>query len=599
MVNLPSRPNGRGFRGFSFDLGWFLGALDRATGGHHSESVSSIGADYGGGSLSEPTSRDPGQFSVELLFAELLSKYDDGKSSEERAAAGIRKFHEAETLCAQTNWRLTHDRSTFSTAWNVHSVIATASRKIGSVLGEFSWDEAGGGFGFGPGATYNLPRTKADKSYKYSGTPESTLGNAAASLAVLLSSPLWLQGLEYSEKSSQHPLDLIEWVPGNRIVTVPKNHKGDRTIAIEPRLNMYVQKGIGSMIRRRLKRVKVDLDDQSVNQGLASIASSFGLATIDLSMASDTVSHDVVRKLLPPDWYEALEQCRSPVGVLPSGEIVHYQKFSSMGNGYTFELESLIFWAICASVCEIHGVDGTLVWVYGDDLIIPNQIVEPLFDTLSFLGFVPNEKKSHWGTDDYRESCGKHYFQGRDVTPFYVKRKVTTLHDLFLLHNNLYRWCLRNGWNGEWDRDLMLGLLADLRAKAPSNWRKPRIPDLVGDGAFMGTFDQCTPTPYGKGWEAYRVRVLVNEPAVDDTDGLGRLCKTLAYLEGKGEELFIDSLRRGVAQEDFVPLPSCARWLRFPCAFGEYEGGVLLAPRNRIKKIAVKQYPAHWPSWPV
>jgi hypothetical protein len=69
-------------------------------------------------------------------------------------------------------------------------------------------------------------------------------------------------------------------------------------------------------------------------------------------MASDTLAFEVVSWLLPNDWWWALEQCRSPVGVLPSGETIRYQKFSSMGNGYTFELESLIFWAISQQVCR-------------------------------------------------------------------------------------------------------------------------------------------------------------------------------------------------------------------------------------------------------
>ena len=41
-----------------------------------------------------------------------------------------------------------------------------------------------------------------------------------------------------------------EVVAGNKIVTVPKNYKTERTIAIEPLLNSVLQKGIGAVIRK-------------------------------------------------------------------------------------------------------------------------------------------------------------------------------------------------------------------------------------------------------------------------------------------------------------------------------------------------------------
>jgi hypothetical protein len=142
-------------------------------------------------------------------------------------------------------------------------------------------------------------------------------------------------------------------------------------------MNIYVQKGIGGVIRNRLRSIGINLDDQTKNQRLAKIGSFSGrLATIDLSMASDCISRLIVEKLIRSDWLLALGQCRSPIGVLPSGRKIFYQKYSSMGNGYTFELETLIFLSLAYAWARLHGEDVDRISVYGDDIIVPSTMAE-------------------------------------------------------------------------------------------------------------------------------------------------------------------------------------------------------------------------------
>jgi len=482
------------------------------------------------------------QFAVGYLASEILSKYDDGKPSPTKEENTWERFFEAEEICRQTNEKLTRGKSSLYSLSErgVWSILESATRKIAHILGPFDWNKAAEGFRFGPGASTRLPRTRSATCYKYSGHPETTSGNANLAMACISAIPLWKESL-LSEKGT---LDLVE-VMGNRITTVPKNYKTNRSIAIEPDMNMYVQLGIGSFMRRRLRYFGCDLNDQTRNQRLAQIGSLAGtLATIDLSMASDTVARELVHLLLPADWVDALEQCRSPYGVLPSGDIVYYQKFSSMGNGYTFELESLIFYGLSLAVREAYGIKDTRVSVYGDDIIVPTAMAEPLINVLREVGFVPNQKKSFW-SGPFRESCGKHYFLGHDVTPFYVRRPVSSLAELFLLHNNLYRWLCRVKWakvgkmqyRGTWETvsrpitDLLYPLVDSLRELAPSNWRRPRIPDGFGDGAFIGTFDEALPTLARRGWEGYTVHTLDRVPLRSEFAGVGRLLSSLDSVE--------------------------------------------------------------------
>lgn len=448
------------------------------------------------------------------LLSEFLSKFDDGKRSPKKVATTWEKFHNAEHSCRETNRVL----SAKGLSGPYESTIRSAQRIAARILGAFSWDAAAEGFDFGPGSTTRLRRKESDAAFKFSGTPETTIGNAILADAAICSIPVWQRTLDICQEG----VGYCKIVPGNRIVTVPKNYKTDRTIAIEPCMNMYVQKGIGALMRRRLKAFGCDLDDQSRNQRLAKVGAITGrLATIDLSMASDTVSRVLVEKFIRPDWLEALEQCRSPFGVLPSGEKIFYQKFSSMGNGYTFELESLIFYSLALAHTHACGEEVSRVSVYGDDIVVPSTVAVSFCELLSCLGFTPNEKKSFW-SGPFRESCGKHYFLEHEITPFYVRRPVSKLTDLFLLHNNLQRWAWRVGETPE-----LTKLLKSLRYLAPAKWREPRLPDGFGDGAFIGNNVGPTLKPHPDGWEYFVATVLLQTTEVEHTDCSGMLIKAL------------------------------------------------------------------------
>lgn len=271
------------------------------------------------------------------------------------------------------------------------------------------------------------------------------------------------------------------FVQGNVLFTVPKSTVIDRCACKEPDLNMYCQKAVGDYFRRSLLAKGINLNDQTINQHHAFVGSTNNsLATIDLSSASDSVTTQLVIALLPFEWSSLLLDIRSPFTYV-NGEWHENQMVSSMGNACTFELESLIFWALTKAACYFTGTRGT-VSVYGDDIICPTGAVDAVVNTLSFCGFSVNTDKSFWD-GPFRESCGKHYYSGVDVTPFYVRTVPTDVTDLIHLANSFRSWL---------DRASIGGIL------------DPSFFELWNELASL------VPTPLHGGWDYARRDVLVS-----------------------------------------------------------------------------------------
>jgi hypothetical protein len=342
----------------------------------------------------------------------LLSKAKWLPTSFDKRLVAKKKFEEAEYQCAQTNiiWA-SYRRGDFKFLPELERVFHSARAKIGKVLGDalYAWTEY---CDFGPGADGSTVRGLTAAYNKLSNPGCVTLG-AYPYLNVF--SELTSLGKLFVGNPETRMLD-ITFSRGNSVTFVPKSAKTDRPIAVEPRWNIFFQKGMGRYIRNRLKHFGVNLDHQGLNQALAIYGSHSGkYATIDLASASDTVSKEVVLALLPDPWLDILAAMRSPAYHL-DGEWKSYSKWSSMGNGYTFELESLLFWALCSSVHED-------VSVYGDDLIVPTQTFDAIVRVLEVCGFSVNPDKS-FVSGPFRESCGQDAFLGTPVTPIYWKEAL-------------------------------------------------------------------------------------------------------------------------------------------------------------------------------
>ncbi len=387
-------------------------------------------------------------FQIQALF----KKREDLNVGVDKEAAAIDSFLTAERLCAETNRKL-RDRD--DPDYQRRAVlIFEMQRKISRILGDLPVPSALA-CAFGGGSNVGCSKITSVSSKLHTDVT-STVSAARELLGFAREdSPFtpWLKDKQ------------LKLVDGSNFRTVPKTWKTDRGICVEPILNAFLQRGYGVHIRDRLRTsVGVNIRDQSLNQRLAMRGSRDGsLATIDLSMASDTVSYLLVLDLLPQSWFEALDAVRSPITVMPDGTHVILEKFSAMGNGFTFELETLIFWSLCSVVCP----PGSIISAYGDDLIVPTSHYDHVIDALRLLGFVPNPDKS-FGSGPFRESCGADYWDGENVRPHFLRQSIS-VSEIFKLHN----WCVREG--------RLDSLIPKLLTRLPKGWVRYG-PAGTGDG---------------------------------------------------------------------------------------------------------------------
>jgi len=258
-----------------------------------------------------------------------------------------------------------------------------------------------------------------------------------------------------------------------RVITVPKTMKTPRIIAIEPTAMQYMQQGLMRAFEKSVRTAKygglINYKSQLPNQEMARKGSITGaLATLDLSDASDRVSNQLVRAMLRdfPVLLEAIDATRSRMADVPGFGVIRLAKFASMGSALCFPIESLVFSIVSIMAYHDFWYDRTMpskpptfdVWMnthvkgkvrtYGDDIIVPTECALSVIERLEAYGFKVNRTKSFW-TGKFRESCGKEYFDGFDVTyakcrmelPSYQMRKperAAAIVSASALRNNLY-----------------------------------------------------------------------------------------------------------------------------------------------------------------
>lgn len=393
------------------------------------------------------------QFAMQHIRHSILKKFQDGATGEADAAA-LKLFVEINEQCGRFNLDTTTDCFTHEA-----EVIGEARDRLYDVFHfvskhghpcKLTWAEIYSKLALGNGANIGSPGTDFLSKVGLSDLSTTNPGLFYFYEEAIRDYPLWAD-----VESFRHHFKGRRIVEGSRLAFVPKTRLISRTICTEPVLNMLFQKGIGLTLERLLREsFNIDLRYQpDKNRRLAQLGSMNGrFSTIDLSSASDSMSLRLCESMLPSNVLAILMAARSPLTVLPDGSKVELQMVSSMGNAYTFPLQTMFFTAIVLAAYKVLGVkpqypspgkmgdDSTLgnFAVFGDDIICVTEAYGLVTRALSICGFKVNQDKSFF-TGDFRESCGRDYKSGHNVRGVYI-RSLKAMHDQYSAINRLNRW---------------------------------------------------------------------------------------------------------------------------------------------------------------
>nr|WKV33814.1 MAG: RNA-dependent RNA polymerase [Riboviria sp.] len=254
-------------------------------------------------------------------------------------------------------------------------------------------------YDFGPTRQSDVRRRERDLWFTY-GTPSSVF-NAKVDLIVTI-------------------------VEGARFSTVSKNNEMDRVIECEAMLNMICQRVIAFGIQRvlRLGYGIIVTIGQDIHKALI----QGPVDTTDLRNASNSI------------W---LQVCDFFLGGTELGRLVHKTRspqvdvddvtyllnmVAPMGNGFTFELMTLLLLAICREVDE----NAT---VYGDD-IITHKGTDLVHASLLAIGVNLNTEKT-FVDSPFRESCGGFYHDDIGYIESFEFEWAEDLYDAIVLVNKM------------------------------------------------------------------------------------------------------------------------------------------------------------------
>jgi len=399
---------------------------------------------------------NPTLFRYDWQAFKFLSKFcPGGKPSEQDTDVAYRKFRSAEGRCARVNRFLNRGNLPSGVAELLHNAKNIFSSVIGTTDEFLSWiainvrndgltlsfDRFSDRYGrvstssdslcpqFGPGISVG---SSANDKLKTVGE-KIVLGTCTAGAR------RWVEAMR-EVWPGLFPVPRI--VRGSVLTFVPKRVGEARTIKYAPSMNMALQKLVGQYLRYRLKAcLGIDLSNQERNRSLAQLGSLCNsYVTQDLSSASDLNCVSLIRELAPWPWFSFLDDIREKEYFDPIRKNwLTAHKFSAMGNGFTFELESLVFAAIVKSaICRVEPIGWKEISVYGDDLIYPKRFYHDVSQALIVLGHLPNAEKS-FSDGPFRESCGGDYFNGWNVTPFKIKDlSLNEPKTVVNLYNGLY-----------------------------------------------------------------------------------------------------------------------------------------------------------------
>lgn len=200
---------------------------------------------------------------------------------------------------------------------------------------------------------------------------------------------------------------------------VPKTWKIHRGITPLSLLDLYYTYGVGLQVTERLKEHGLDI--RFLQDRHRYMVKRFSLtrthATADLSAASDSITSDLLNRVLPRPWYVAIKKATTHQ-IMVGDKLCYTESILPMGNGLTFPIETLFFYSLIRAIGNLTGVGGTYS-VFGDDLIYPSKIHGVVARIFPQIGLILNKDKT-FVRYPFRESCGEDFYRGFPVRTFYL-----------------------------------------------------------------------------------------------------------------------------------------------------------------------------------
>jgi hypothetical protein len=240
------------------------------------------------------------------------------------------------------------------------------------------------------------------------------------------------------------PANSIAWDDPNhdncvRCRAVPKSYKAYRIITpLKPTSACELQrarKAWEKCIAKNGFSKYYDSQTQEPNR-VAALLGSCGTpyATVDMSSASDSISRNLVYRLMPTECSDIIRPYMEEYisAVMDDGtlRVATCNMFGTSGNPVTFVSESTFFLAAALTASRIYrlGYNGRITpklldpHIFGDDAVVDARVVDIYIDILTQLGCFVNNSKT-FTTGLYKESCGEEYYGGLNVSSRYWPRK--------------------------------------------------------------------------------------------------------------------------------------------------------------------------------
>ena len=397
---------------------------------------------------------------------------DDAYTDEELERRTFEKFMQHQLQMRDTNEQVPQ---------STYLVVQRARQIAKEILGEYSLPEHVDACRFGIKANLGVPASRAYLDVKLSEVPGSEEHYAWFHKHVEEGDSLLQEVLApYPNREDyRFPASDLSLV----MVNVDKSWKIRRGIIPDTVVGSFYSNGLGTVIAERLRAhgLNIRVLQRKHRRIVKTISKTRSHVTADLSNASNSFTWSLMCRLLPRKWLSVLNFGRSRMYTYSNKDYKNVS-FMMMGIGFTFPVETLLFYCLIRAIGDLLGRSRSdLVSVYGDDLIYPTFYHPYVLKVFADLGFTMNGDKT-FVKDYFRESCGADFCRGTDVRPYQPEVASEVLYRepyVLLLYKTL------NGLLTRWDQadipqTVRFLLLEILRCKAHICLVPNSFPDFSG-----------------------------------------------------------------------------------------------------------------------